>query len=113
MHPEVMTINTVFGANEIVPKSLDWARDQHPLPQWMNGISSYSMWWILIHENWYDYHGNLEYLKEQELYMTAKQLSKHHPEGNTTKQAGALLSIANLSDAKKVNSEILTKDGVQ
>jgi alpha-L-rhamnosidase len=43
----------------------------------------------------------------------AKQLSKHHPEGNTTKQAGALLSIANLADAKKVNSEILTKDGVE
>lgn len=182
MHPEVMTINTVFGANEIVPKSLDLARDQHPLPQWMNGISSYSMWWVLIHKNWYDYHGDLAYLKEQEQYLIdlldqlstfidddnkevlnggrfldwptsedpkavhaglqammvmtfeagshmmatlnqnalqkkyikiAKQLKKHQPEGNTTKQAGALLSIANLADAKKVNSEILTKDGVQ
>lgn len=69
MHPEVMTINTVFGKNDIVPKSLDLARDQHPLPQWMNGISSYSMWWVLIHKNWYDYHGNLAYLKEQEEYM--------------------------------------------
>ena len=182
MHPEVMTINTVFGTNEVVPKSLDLARDQHPLPQWMNGISSYSMWWILIHKNWYDYHGNLGYLKEQKQYMIsllnylstfidedhkeilngvrfldwptsedpiavhaglqammvmtfeagsnmmatlnqealqkkyakiAKQLKKHHPEGNTTKQAGALLSMANLADAKKVNAEILTKDGVQ
>ena len=63
MHPEVMTINTVFGANEVVSKSLDLARDQHPLPQWMNGISSYSMWWVLIHKNWYDYHGDLGYLK--------------------------------------------------
>ena len=71
MHPEVMTINTVFGKNNIVPKSLDLARDQHPLPQWMNGISSYSMWWLLIHKNWYDYHGDLNYLKEQELYMIA------------------------------------------
>jgi hypothetical protein len=182
MHPEVMTINTVFGANEVVSKSLDLAKDQHPLPQWMNGISSYSMWWVLIHKNWYDYHGDLAYLKEQEQYMIglldqlstfidadnkevlnggrfldwptsedpkavhaglqammvmtfeagsnmmatlnqkalqkkyikiAKQLKKHQPEGNTTKQAGALLSIANLADAKKVNSEILTKDGVQ
>lgn len=182
MHPEVMTINTVFGANEIVPKSLDLARDQHPLPEWMNGISSYSMWWLLIHKSWYDYHGNLDYLKEQESYMIAlldqlstfidednseilnggrfldwptsedpkavhaglqammvmtfeagsnmmasldqkklkkkyakiaKQLKKHQPEGNTTKQAGALLSIANLADAKEINSEILTKDGVE
>ncbi|WP_139959668.1 alpha-L-rhamnosidase-related protein [Flavicella sediminum] len=69
MHPEVMTINTVFGKNDIVPKSLDLARDQHPLPQWMNTISSYSMWWLLIHKNWYDYHGDLAYLKEQETYM--------------------------------------------
>ncbi len=71
MHPEVMTINTVFGNHEIVNKSLDLARDQHPLPQWMNGISSYSMWWLLIHKNIYDYHGDLAYLKEQETYMIA------------------------------------------
>ena len=71
MHPEVMTINTVFGNHEIVSKSLDLARDQHPLPQWMNGISSYSMWWLLIHKNIYDYHGDLAYLKEQETYMIA------------------------------------------
>ncbi len=69
MHPEVMTINSVFGNNSIVPKSLDLAKSQYPLPQWMNGISSYSMWWLLIHKSWYDYHGDLKYLKEQETYI--------------------------------------------
>lgn len=69
MHPEVMTINTVFGQHDIVKKSLDLARDQYPLPAWMNGISSYSMWWLLIHKNIYDYHGDLAYLKEQEGYL--------------------------------------------
>lgn len=69
LHPEVMTINSVFGAHPIVPKSLDLARDQYPLPEWMNGISSYSMWWLLIQKEWFDYHGNLDYLKEQEDYM--------------------------------------------
>ena len=182
MHPEVMTINTVFGKHEIVNKSLDLARDQHPLPQWMNGISSYSMWWLLIHKNIYDYHGDLSYLKEQENYMIglldqlstfidkdnkeilnghrfldwptsekpeaihaglqammfmtfeagsemmailgrndlkskyqkiATQLKKHRPKDNTTKQAAALMAIANLQDAEKINKEILTKDGVQ
>ena len=44
LHPEVMTVNTVFGYNEVVPKSLDLIRDITPLPQWMNGISSYSIW---------------------------------------------------------------------
>ncbi|WP_236262809.1 hypothetical protein [Aggregatimonas sangjinii] len=71
LHPEVMTVNTVFGKNEVVPKSLDLARDQHPLPEWMNGISSYSMWWLLIHKEWYQYHGDLNYLTEQESYMIA------------------------------------------
>ncbi len=70
MHPEVMTINTVFGNNEVVPKSLDLARDLTPLPNWMNGISSYSLWWILIQRDWYYYQGNLEYLKKQQDYLT-------------------------------------------
>ncbi len=71
MHPEVMTINSVFGNNEVVPKSLDLARDLTPLPNWMNGISSYSMWWILIQRDWYYYQGDMEYLNEQKEYMTA------------------------------------------
>ena len=65
MHPEVSTINAVFGYNDVVPKSLDLARDITPLPGWMNGISTYSMWWILIQRDWYQHNGNLPYLKEQ------------------------------------------------
>lgn len=75
LHPEVMTVNTVFGYQDVVPKSLDLARDLTPLPNWMNGISSYSMWWVLIHRDWYVYHGDLGYLKEQQDYLTA--LLKH------------------------------------
>jgi len=71
MHPEVMTVNSVFGNNEVVPKSLDLARNLTPLPNWMNGISSYSMWWILIQRDWYYYQGNLDYLKQQKDYLTA------------------------------------------
>lgn len=71
LHPEVMTVNTVFGYNEVVPKSLDLARDLTPLPNWMNGISSYSMWWVLIHRDWFYYQGDLDYLKEQQAYLTA------------------------------------------
>ena len=69
LHPEVMTVNTVFGYNEVVPKSLDLIRELTPLPGWMNGLSSYSMWWILIHRDWYKYQGNLAYLKEQQNYL--------------------------------------------
>ena len=71
LHPELMTVNTVFGYNEVIPKSLDLIRDTTPVPNWMNGISSYSIWWLLIHKDWYLYQGNLDYLKEQKTYMTA------------------------------------------
>ncbi|MDD4823033.1 MAG: alpha-L-rhamnosidase C-terminal domain-containing protein [Bacteroidales bacterium] len=70
MHPEIMTINSVFGYNEVVPKSLDLIRDMTPVPEWMNGISSYSIWWLLIHRDWYYYQGNIKYLKEQQSYLT-------------------------------------------
>ena len=70
MHPEVCVINAVFGYNQVVPDSLDMTRDITPVSAWMNGISSYSMWWILVHEDWYLYHGNLDYLKEQRSYLT-------------------------------------------
>lgn len=69
MHPEVSTINAVFGYNEVVPKSLDLIRDNTPMPQWMNGISTYSMWWVIIHRDWYMHHGDLEYLFEQKDYL--------------------------------------------
>ncbi|MCX6236083.1 MAG: alpha-L-rhamnosidase [Bacteroidia bacterium] len=71
MHPEVMTINMVFGNQNIVPKSLDFVRDHTPLPAWMNGISAYSMWWVVMQYDWYYYQGNLEYLKQQKSYLLA------------------------------------------
>ncbi len=69
MHPEVMTINSVFGYNEVVPKSLDYSRNVTPVNSWMNGISSYSLWWILIQHDWYMAHGKFDYLKQQEPYL--------------------------------------------
>lgn len=69
MHPELMTILSVFGYNEVVPKSLDLIREITQLPEWMNGISSYSMWWVLINYQWYMNNGDLEYLKKNQEYI--------------------------------------------
>ncbi|MDR1746093.1 MAG: alpha-L-rhamnosidase [Tannerella sp.] len=70
LHPEVMTVCHVFGYNEVIPKSLDLARDITPLPGWMNGMCSYSLWWIIIHRDWYRYQGDLSYLKQQRAYLS-------------------------------------------
>lgn len=69
LHPETSTVTAVFGVNDAVTKSLDLARDITPLPQYMNGMVSYSMWWVLIHRDWYMHTGNLTYLKEQKDYL--------------------------------------------
>ena len=69
MHPETAAISAVFGNNEVVPKSLDLSRDITTLPGWMNGISTYSMWWIIIHRDWYIQNGDLDYLQQQKDYL--------------------------------------------
>ncbi|TNJ60671.1 alpha-L-rhamnosidase [Paenibacillus hemerocallicola] len=69
MHPEVAALGAVFGHNEVVPKSLDLIRDNTPLPGWMNSIPSYSVWWILIHRDWYWVHKDMAYLRGQRTYL--------------------------------------------
>ncbi len=71
MHPEVSTINAAFGSSEVVTRSLDLTREVTPVTEWMNGISSYSMWWIQIHESLWMHHGDKAYLVQQQPYMTA------------------------------------------
>lgn len=70
MHPEVMAVNTVFGNHKVVQKSLDYVRESTPATVWMNGICSYSLWWIIIHHHLYEYYGDLGYLREQHAYLT-------------------------------------------
>lgn len=69
LNPEIATINAVFGSNPLVPKTLDFAKDITPLPEWMNGISAYSMWWIINQRDWYYHSGDLKYLKAQQVYL--------------------------------------------
>ena len=69
LHPEMSTVNAVFGNNDAVTKSLDLARDITPLPEYMNGMVSYSMWWVIIHRDWYMQNGDLNYLKAQKSYL--------------------------------------------
>ena len=74
MHPEIMTLNTVFGNQEVVRKSLDYVRNKTAPTDWMNGICSYSLWWIILQHHLYAWYGDLDYLKAQIPYM--KELLK-------------------------------------
>jgi hypothetical protein len=79
MHPETSTIGAVFGDVPVVTASLDLVGKETPLPGWMNGISSYSLWWVIIQRDWYRHSGDLTYLRAQQNYLTAllEQLARH------------------------------------
>lgn len=71
MNTELATILSVFGANPVVPKSLDLTRDLTPADDSMNGLSSYSLWWLLCHYDWFLHTGDYDYLHAQKEYITA------------------------------------------
>jgi hypothetical protein len=79
LHPEACVVSAVFGEQDVVPASLDFARDEAPLPAWMNGISSYSLWWVIVHRDWYLRYGRLDYLAEQRPYLLGlvEQMIQH------------------------------------
>lgn len=107
MGPEVATISNVFGFNDVVPKSLDLSRDITPLPGWMNGISAYSMWWVLIQRDWYMTHGNLPYLREQKDYLKGLLhllISKIGPDGSEHLDGGRFLDWPTSEDPQAVHA---------
>lgn len=70
IYPSELTILAAYGAHDILKKSLDIHRQITPPTKWMNGMASYSLWWLLSHEILYMAGGDLEYLKQQHDYMT-------------------------------------------
>ena len=71
LYPECRTILSVFGDTSLLEESLDFVRSETPLPQWMNGLPSYSFWWLLNVWELYRYSGNQQYLIAQRDYVTA------------------------------------------
>ena len=71
IYPSELTILAAYGAHDILKKSLDIHRTITPPTGWMNGMPTYSLWWLLSHEILYMAGGDLEYLKQQHDYMAA------------------------------------------
>lgn len=69
LHPEIATIQAVFGDQKVIRDSLDYVVSETPDGAWMNDIPSYSMWWIIIQHDYFMQFGNTEYLKKQLPYM--------------------------------------------
>lgn len=69
MYPEISAMCCVFGENEAAEKSLDFARDLTAPDGYINGIYSYSLWWIRVLNRLYMQNGNVSYLKEQKDFL--------------------------------------------
>ena len=61
MHPETSTIAVVFGNDGTVERTLDRASDPWPVPQGVNGMSAYSLWYLIIQLDWFMQSGNRVY----------------------------------------------------
>lgn len=48
LHPEMLALTTLYGRVPAIERSLEFAKEQTPLPGWMNNIPMYSLWWIII-----------------------------------------------------------------
>lgn len=84
-HPELATIMTVFGYNDVIPRSLDLACEQYPLPNWMNGMTSYSFWYLIIHHDWYMHHADMDFLNKHREYIVGliDQIASHIEDDGT------------------------------
>lgn len=69
LHPETRAIAALYGDDDIVSRSLDFEKVQSPLPDWMNGMPQYSMWWIIILNDYYMSCGNRAYIEAQKDYF--------------------------------------------
>ena len=84
-HPEMLALTTLYGRVKVIEKSLDFIKDQTPLPYWMNNMPMYSMWWIIILADYYEATGARDFLDKQITYLEGliKQLSLYvDKEGN-------------------------------
>lgn len=109
MHPEILTIRIVFGEDPSVEKSLDFAREKAPLPNWMNGMASYTMWYACIVYDWYLYTGNQMFLERQKEYLkgVCERLSEFIDEsGKDTVCEGRFLDWPSSDNSKAVDAGV-------
>ena len=79
IHPQMLALTTLYGRSAAVERSLDFVRDQTPLPGWMNRYPMYSMWWIIILADYYKETGAKAYVQRQLPYLQnlLRQLDDH------------------------------------
>ncbi len=69
-HPETMAILTVFGAQDIIPATLDYAAATTPPDAaWMNNMPTYTLWWMRNLAAWYRFTGDKACVAKHGVYL--------------------------------------------
>ena len=86
-HPEMLALTALYGKSKVLERSLDFIKNQTPLPYWMNNMPMYSMWWIIILADYYEKTGNRAFVNRQIDYLKGlvKQISDHVAENGDLK----------------------------
>jgi hypothetical protein len=86
LHQEIVSSLYIWGDNENVPNSLDFMK-MHPVNSWMNGIPSYSAWWVINLLSYVEITGNTEYFEKNFEYAekVIKRISDSIKEDGTLK----------------------------
>lgn len=71
MHPETLGLLCLYGAQNCIKNSLRFIREQTPLPAFMNGMPSYSIWWVAVLCDYYRYTADAAFLRENSAYLSA------------------------------------------
>ena len=69
MAPEVLALTTMYGRLPCIERSLDFVKEQTPLPGWMNDYPMYSMWWIIILDIYLERANAHTYVEKQMSYL--------------------------------------------
>ena len=67
--PEVMALSSIYGRLPIIERTLNFGKKIAPLPKFMNGICTYSMWWIIILADYYKEFACVDYVQKQLSYL--------------------------------------------
>lgn len=69
IHPEMLALTSLYGRLPLIERSLDFVKDQTPLPTWMNNFPTYSLWWMIIVADYYKRTGAEGFARKQISYL--------------------------------------------
>ena len=78
LHQEIVNSVYLFGKNKYVTNSLSFLKEETSVDQWINGIPSYSAWWVINLCDYCRMTGSTEYFEENRGY--AEAIMKHFNE---------------------------------